>query len=117
MSEPLIPNPVPVVKEAIPEKIFDKIYIPYTEILAVPNAPWICMIETVPFDGDSETLPIKFNVKIEDIKACAALVPELATALNAMLTALATVAVAAKATNTKVITPQNIVATLQAVQP
>lgn len=116
MSEPLIPNPVPVVKPAIPEKVFDKIYIPKTEILAAPNKPWNCKIETVPFDGDAETLRQIFPVEIKDIKACAALVPELNAALNAMLTALATVATAATATNTRTITPENILATLAAAQ-
>lgn len=117
MSEPLIPNPVPVVKPAVPAKTFDKIYIPRTEINALPNQPWNCKIVIAPFDGDAEILKQFEQIEIKDIKACAALSPALAAAMAAMLDALGTIAVAAKASNKKTITPENIVSVLASIQP
>jgi hypothetical protein len=113
MSEPLIPNPIPVV---IPAKTYDKQYLTHTSIIAKPNQPWDVIINSVSYDGDSSILNDNFSIMLKDVKACAALVPQMAEAMNKMIEALGLISVAAKAANTKVITPQNIVATLAAVQ-
>lgn len=113
MSEPIIPNPTPVV---VPEKTYAQQYLVHTAIIAKPNEPWNVMIQSVSYDGDAGLLNDPVSITVKDVKACAALVPELAVAMTKMIEALALIAVAGKATNTKVITPQNIVATLAAIQ-
>jgi hypothetical protein len=113
MSEPIIPNPAPVV---VPAKTYAQQYLTQTVIIAQPNQPWKVVINSVSYDGDAALLNDNFSITVQDVKACAALVPELNTALTAMITALASVSVAARATNTHQITPQNILATLAAVQ-
>lgn len=114
MSEPLIPNPNPVI---IPAKTYDKQYLTHTAIIAKPNTPWDVIIQSVSFDGDAAILNDVTTITVKDVKACAALVPEMALAMEKMIEALGLIAVAAKATNTKVITPQNVVATLAAANP
>lgn len=113
MAEPIIPNPNPVV---IPAKTYSQQYLTHTAIIAKPNQPWDVVIQSVSYDGDAGLLNDNFSITVKDVKACAALVPQMAEAMAKMIEALGLIAVAAKATNTKVITPQNVVATLAAVQ-
>ena len=113
MAEPIIPNPTPV---SIPAKTYSQQYLTHTAIIAKPNQPWDVIIQSVSYDGDAGLLNDNFSITVKDVKACAALVPQMAEAMNKMIEALGLIAVAAKASDTKVITPQNIVATLAAAQ-
>ena len=113
MSEPIIPNPTPVVIN----KTYGQQYITQTRIEARPGRAWDVHIVSQSYDGDLSLLNDNMNIVIKDVKACAALVPEMALAMEKMIEALGLIAVAAKATNTKVINPQNVLATLAAAQP
>jgi hypothetical protein len=114
MSEPFIPNPFPL---EIPSKTYNQQYITRTTISAMPARNWDVNIESKPYDGVNDVLNQTFAIKIVDIKACAALVPQVAEAMQKMIEALGVIAVAARATNTKVITPQNITQVLAAIAP
>ena len=117
MSEPIIPLPTPKVIPASEEKVFNQQYITDTRIEAMPEQPWRVTILSKAYDGGVGLLPQPFLIQLIDVKGCAALAPQLAIAMEKMIEALGTVAVAARATNTKIITPQNIVQVLAAIAP
>jgi hypothetical protein len=112
MSEPIIPNPNPV---TIPSKTYGQQYITHTAIIAKPNEPWNVFITSVSYDGGNSLLNDNVSIIIKDVKGCAALVPQMAEAMTKMIEALGLIAVAARATGTKQITPVNVVATLAAI--
>lgn len=113
MSEPIIPNPNPI---QVPARNYSQQYLVHTAIIAKPNEPWSVVIQSVSYDGDASLLDDTTTIIVKDVKACAALVPQMAEAMGKMIEALGMIAVAAKATNTEVITPQNILATLGALE-
>lgn len=113
MSEPLIPNPNPV---SIPAKTYAQQYITKTIINAKPGEPWNAIIESKPYDGEVGVLDTALVIQLQDIKACAVLVPELALAMQKMIEVLGMVSIAARATDTKIITPDNIVQILAALE-
>ncbi len=113
MSEPIIPNPNPT---TIPEKVYDKQYIPTTTISAEPNQPWNCSFIAVSFDGNEAVLNDQFIVTLKDVKGLAAVDADIATAMGAMLAVLGKYAVLCKVANVSEVTLENIVATLAAVQ-
>lgn len=116
MSEPIIPNPIPKVVPAIAEKVYGQQYIVETVIEAFPEKPWNVTIDSRPFDGEASVINEQFLIQLKDVKACALLVPQMAEAMAKMIEALGLIAVAARATNVKVINPTNIVQVLAAIE-
>ena len=113
MSEPVIPIPQPI---EIPAKTYSQQYITKTVINALPEKSWDVLIESKAYDGDKSLLNESFMIQLKDIKGCAALAPKLAVAMEKMVEALGLISIAARATNTKIITPQNITQVLAAIE-
>jgi len=109
MSEPIIPNPNPI---TVPQKVYDKQYIPTTTISAEPNQPWNCSFIAVSFDGNEAVLNDQFIVTLKDVKGLAAVDADIATAMGAMLAVLGKYAVICKASGVQEVNVENIAALL-----
>ena len=103
-----IPNPVPLVKPATEEKVYDKQFCTRLEIIADPSLPWSAKILGFPFDGTgierSEPLPIE----LRDLKVLAAKDPELAQAMGMVLAVIGKYLVKCKIKNKRIVTVDNV---------
>ena len=106
-----IPNPIPVIVEAKPEKVFDKQFCPELEILSYPansGKPWTARFVGVPYDGNELSSEGKIQIELQDIKALAEKDPALAQALGAVLNVIGTYLVKCRLKNKRVVTVDNI---------
>ena len=103
-----IPNPVPMVKPAIAEKVFDKQFCTSLEIEAHPSKAWTARFTGFPYDGTEIEQSAPLNITLEDIKALAAKDAELAQAMGMVLAVIGKYLVKCKIKNKRVVTATNI---------
>lgn len=103
-----IPNPVPMVKPAIAEKIYDKQFCTVLEIEAHPSKEWTARFTGFPYDGTEIEKSSPLNIELKDIKALAAKDPELAQAMGMVLAVIGKYLVKCKIKNKRVVTDSNI---------
>lgn len=103
-----IPNPIPTVIPAKPEKVYDKQYCLQVVIDAKPATAWKARLVGAPYDGDVSTLPPNNFVELVDLKALALADEDLAAALQNVMTVVGKYLVKAKVKNVKQVTPENV---------
>ena len=103
-----IPNPKPKVIEATEAKTFDQQFCISLLIQSLPNAPWTAEFIGVPYDGKEIIIDEQTGVRLEDLKALAAVDTELAQAMGAVIATVGKYLYVCKAKGIKVVGPKNI---------
>jgi len=103
-----IPNPIPVVKPAVAEKIYDKQFCTQLTISADPSRPWDARFTGVAYDGTELERSSMQVIELKDLKALAAKDPELAQAMGLVLAVIGKYLVKCKIKNKRVVTDANI---------
>lgn len=103
-----IPNPIPVVKPAVPEKVFDKQFCTQLTIDADPLKPWSARFTGVAYDGTALERSSIQVIELKDLKALAVKDPELAQAMGLVLAVIGKYLVKCKIKNKKIVTVANV---------
>ncbi len=103
-----IPNPSPIIEEAKAAKIFDKLFCTRLIINASPSDPWSAEFTGRPYDGAEVLNKDDVTVQLQDLRMLAAIDPELAQAMGAVLSVIGKYLVKCKITGKYIVSTENI---------
>lgn len=103
-----IPNPIPMVKPATEEKVFDKQFCTNLTIEAHPSKAWSARFTGIAYDGTELERSSMQIIDLKDIKALAEIDPELAQAMGLVLAVIGKYLVKCKIKGKRVVTVDNV---------
>jgi hypothetical protein len=103
-----IPNPTPIVKEAVPERVFDKQFCTQILIQAKPGEPWSAMFVGHAYDGTSIDQDDMQVVQLENLLAISQKDPHVASAMRMVLNVVGKYLVKCKMKNTPKVNADNV---------